>query len=321
MSDAAVAAVDHRRVSGNGRTALIERRDRRNGAALLLALWALFLLSAMVVSWALDINTRLTLNGYAGRTLEAEAMACSGAEIALNPVTKPTSSLLRQTRGNQSFEAHITGEGGRLNLNWIVAGENPARLELLRQYLENKGVELNDRDRMIDCLLDWVDPDNIARLNGAEAEDDYRPANALLTHIEDVKEIRGWEQFTSQPDWDADFTLSSTGPVDLAWASREVLLALPGLNEPMVDQFLTVRRGPDQVDGTEDDAQFNSIDDIRNALGLNPDQFKALAPLIGFRDQVLRVVSVGRSSDVTHVVRMVFRKTGNMPQLISWKEF
>jgi hypothetical protein len=297
------------------------RRTRKGGAALLLALWALFLLSAMVISWALDINTRLTLNGHAGRMLEAEAMASSGAEIALDPATKPTSSLLRQKRGNQSFEARITGEGGRLNLNWIVAGENPVRLELLRQYLENRGVEQNDRDHMIDCLLDWVDPDNLVRLNGAEADGDYRPANALLRHIDDVKEIRGWEKFTSNPNWDADFTITSTGPIDLAWASRDVLLSLPGFTEPMVEQFLTLRAGPDGVEGTEDDAPFNSMDDIRNALSLSPDQFKALAPVIGFKDQVLRVVSVGRSSDVTHVVRMVFRKTGSMPQLISWKEF
>ena len=71
----------------------------------------------------------------------------------------------------------------------------------------------------------------------------------------------------------------------------------------------------------DDDAAFGSLDDVRNALGLSPDQFKALAPVIGFKDQVFRAVSVGRSSDVTHVVRMVFRKTGNVPQLISWKEF
>jgi type II secretory pathway component PulK len=301
--------------------AVVIRSAGKNGAALLLALWALFLLSAMIISWALDINTRLTLNGHASRTLEAEAMASSGAEIALDPMTKATSSLLRQTRGNQSFEARISGEGGRLNLNWIVAGENPARLELLRHYLENRGIELNDRDRMIDCLLDWVDPDNLVRLNGAEADGDYRPANALLRHIDDVKEIRGWEKFTSDPNWDADFTITSTGPIDLAWASRDVLLSLPGLTEPIVDQFLQLRIGPDGVEGTEDDAPFNSLDDIRNALSLSPDQFKALAPVIGFKDQVLRVVSVGRSSDVTHVVRMVFRKTGNVPQLISWKEF
>jgi hypothetical protein len=76
-----------------------------------------------------------------------------------------------------------------LNLNWVVAGENPARLELLRSYLERKGIDLNERDHMIDCLLDWVDPDNLVRLNGAEDEADYQPTNTLLTRIDDVKRI------------------------------------------------------------------------------------------------------------------------------------
>ena len=74
-----------------------------------------------------------------------------------------------------SYEVRITGEGGRLNLNWLLAGENPVRLEMLRKYLEIKGVDLNERDHMIDCLLDWVDPDNLVRLNGAENEGDYQP--------------------------------------------------------------------------------------------------------------------------------------------------
>jgi type II secretory pathway component PulK len=34
-------------------------RSRARGAALLLSLWALFLLSVMIISWALDIDSRL----------------------------------------------------------------------------------------------------------------------------------------------------------------------------------------------------------------------------------------------------------------------
>jgi hypothetical protein len=45
-----------------------------------------------------------------------------------------------------------------------------------------------------------------------------------------------------------------------------------------------------------------------------------LAPLVGFKDQVMRVVSVGRSGEVTRTVQMVLRKTGAIPQLITWKE-
>ena len=287
----------------------------------MLSLWALFLLSATVIAWALEIDARLSLSGNASRVVEAEAMASSGAEVALDPAVDACSSVLHGSLGrNQTYEAQITGEGGRLNLNWIVAGEDPKRLEILRKYLENKGVDLNERDRMIDCLLDWIDPDDLVRLNGAEASDSYKPANALLSRIDDLKKVKGWEQFTTRPDWDADFTLYSTGPIDLVWASRDVLLSLPGMSEGLVDRFLQLRRGPDQIDGTADDLQFKSLDELRLALGFSLEQFKQLATLVGFNDQVLRVVSVGKSGEATRVVQMIVRKTAGTPQMIRWKE-
>lgn len=287
----------------------------------MLSLWALFVLSAMIISWALQIDSRLALNGNANRIMEAGAMAASGSEIALHPAVTSGSPILRGGLSRtHTYEARITGEGGRLNLNWLVAGENPARLELLRSYLETQGVDLNERDHMIDCLLDWVDPDNLVRLNGAESDGNYRPTNVLLARVDDLKRIRGWGEFTARPDWDADFTVNSTGPIDLAWASREMLLSLPGMNDALVDQFLAQRRGPDEIDGTEDDPPFKSIEEVRVALGFSTEQFKQLAPLVGFKDQVIRVVSVGKSGDVTRTVQMVVRKGGNVPQLITWKE-
>ena len=297
------------------------RQKSRRGAALMLSLWALFLLSAMVISWALDINQRLLMNGNASRVMEASAMAASGGEIALHPGVKPGSPVLRGGLSRtQTFEARITGEGGRLNINWVVAGENLVRLELLRKYLETKGIDLNERDRMIDTLLDWVDSDNLVRLNGAEDEPGYQPRNTLLPRVDDLKRIRGWEEFVAQPGWDSELTVNSNGPVDLAWAPRELLLALPGMTEGLVDQFLAMRRGPDEMDGTEDDPDFKTLEDVRVALGFTAEQFKEIAPLVGFKDQVVRVVSVGRSGDVTRTVQMVVRKAGNVPQLITWKE-
>ncbi|CAN5431894.1 hypothetical protein BH18VER2_BH18VER2_00370 [soil metagenome] len=294
---------------------------RRSGAALMLALWALFLLSAMVIAWALDIDSRLTLSGNASRVVEAAAMASSGAEVALSPTVETGSSALHGSLGrNQRYDARITGEGGRLNLNWILAGENPQRIGILRQYLEIKGIDLNERDRRIDCLLDYVDPDNLPRLNGAESEPDYQPKNSLLQRLDELKQVKAWEKFTAQPNWDADFTLYSTGPVDLVWASRDVLLCLPGFNDPIADRFLEYRRGPDEIDGTEDDPPFASLDQVRLALGFTPEQFAQLSGLIGFKDQVVRVVSVGKSGEVTRTVEMIIRKAAQ-PQMIRWKEF
>ena len=293
----------------------------RRGAALMLALWALFLLSAMIITYTLDIDGRITLSGNANRALEAVAMACSGSEVAMHPRSSRDRPALQGRVGNhQSYAARITGEGGRLNLNWLVAGENPQRLELLRRFLESKGIDLNERDHMIDCLLDWVDPDNLVRLNGAETTENYKPANHLFTRLDDLRKVKGWGEFTSNPGWDDYFTVNSTGPIDLAWASRDILVALPGMTPEIVDRFLKVRSGEDGIDGTADDPPFKSLEDVRIALGLNPEQFKQFTGLVSFRDPVLRVVSVGKSGDVTRVVQIVFRKTGGVPQLITWKE-
>jgi hypothetical protein len=313
----------------------VSRHNQRCGAALMLSLWALFLLSAMVIAWALEIDSRLILSGQANRNLEAEALACSGAEVAMHPRTSPdTPGLTGDFGRDQHYEARITGEGGRINLNWVAAQpENPARIELLRKYLEVKGVELNDRDRMIDTLLDWIDPDNLVRLNGAEDEEGYKAANKPLTSLEEVKKIKGWEEFTSAKDWDADLTLDSGqnrltgGPIDIEWASRDVLLALPGASEDRVDQYITMRSGGDGIDGTSDDpfrqnaqnGQPGAFDQAQalNILGLNLQQDPQLASLIG-SDQMRRVISVGKSGDVTRTVRVVFQKGG---QIKSWKEY
>jgi hypothetical protein len=208
-----------------------------------------------------------------------------------------------------------------LNLNWLTVGEDPVRLEILRRYLELKGVDLNERDQMMDALLDWVQPNTgLHRLNAPPETDDYHSAHAPLTSVDELKKIFGWGEFTSKPGWDDDFTINSSGPIDLVWASRDVLRALPGMRDDLVDRFLQLRRGPDGIDGTADDAPFSNLADIQYVLGFSPQQFQQLAALVGFNDQVSRIASVGRSGDITRAVQVVVRKAGNNPQVIVWKE-
>ena len=297
----------------------------------MLALWALFLLSALVISWALDINSRIAVSGEGTRMLKAEAGACSGAEIALHPRVNPGSPNLRGQLDNATtFQARITGEGGRIDINWIVAGSDPQRLEILRRYLENKGIDLNERDTMIDSLLDWVGPGTgLHRLNAPPESDDYHPAHALLTRIDELKKIAGWADFTATPGWDSNFTVSmlfsggGDARIDLAWASRDVLLALPGMTNEIVDRFLQIRQRPHGIDGTEDDTQFKSPGEVQAAFGLNQDQFKQLENLVTLNTAVFHVTSVGTAGKATRTVQMVFRRDRAMPQpqVLTWEEF
>ena len=221
------------------------RQNRRRGAALMLSLWALFLLSAMVISWALE--HRCALDHVWERESESRG---AGAGLFGRRKSRciPAPNRVRRrwwaaSEEIKAIEARITGEGGRLNIDWVIAGRKIRRsIEVLRKFLEIKGVELNERDQMIDTLLDWVDADNLVRLNGAEEEAGYKAPNKMFTRIEELKKMKGWEEFTSAEDWDADLTLDSQpGTIDLAWASRDVLLALPGTDEMRVDQFLAMR--------------------------------------------------------------------------------
>jgi Tfp pilus assembly protein PilX len=332
---------------------------RDSGAALLLALWALFLLAGVVFAWALNINSRLTVSATANRVLSAEAMASSGAEVALNPAITPASANLHKKMTNESYDVEMSGECGRLNLNFLTLGgaENPVVVAVLKKYLTNKGVDLNDLDVMMDSLLDWVSPTKgLHRLNAPEETDDYRPPHAPLTSVDELKRIFGWAEYTSHPGWDKDFTTIVFGcqQIDPAYASRDVLRAL-GIQDAFVDRFLQLRQGPDGIDGTADDGVVDP-QTVSAMLGLNNAQQQQGGiqqvgnPQGGIQNliaqykttNVFRVVSVGKSGGVTRSVQMVMQKPmmmqagtpatpfgalaafpstqANNPTIFSWKE-
>ena len=326
---------------------------RDSGAALLLALWALFLLAGVVFAWALNINSRLAVSGTASRVLSAEAMASSGAEVALNPTIKPASANLHRKMGNESYDVEMTGECGRLNLNLLAPGgvENPVLIAALRQYLNIKGVDLNDLDVMMDSLLDWITPTKgLHRLNAPEETDDYRPTHAALTSVDELKKIAGWAEYTSHRGWDEDFTTIIGGcqQIDAAYASRDVLRAF-GIPDEFVDRFLQVRRGQDGVDGTADDPQMDQAmafsllglgaggigtglpivapptPDGKSPQGSPQGTAAGIQSVLTFKspNPVFRIVSVGKSRDVTRSVEMIVLKQpggAGRPQVFSWKE-
>jgi hypothetical protein len=305
------------------------------GAALLLALWALFLLSAMVIAWALNINSGLSVSSNANRILSAEAMASSGAEVALNPKITPSSANLHSKMGGgDSYDVQMTGECGRFNLNLLAPGgvENPVLVQALRQYLNIKGVELNDLDVMMDSLLDWISPTKgLHHLNAPEESDDYHPAHAPLTSVDELKKVFGWAEYTSHPGWDQDFTTVVGGcqQIDAAYASRDVLRSF-GIPDDFVDRFLQVRRGADGIDGTADDppmdqqTAFSLLGLGAQGAGRSP-QANGIQNLIVYKspNPVFRIVSVGKCGNVTRSVEMIVLKQvagAGRPQVFSWKE-
>lgn len=292
-------------------------------STLLLALWALFLLSAAVLTWARWIDRNLEAAHEANLALEARALARSGVTLALHPTVSAGSPLLKAETGyERSYEATLKGEGGKLNLGYLITGEDPTRIAILRDYLALRGLDLQERERFIDCLLDWTDPNNVRRLNGQEEGPDYQPTNRPLSSLEEIPLIAGSEALLSRhPDWEDDFTLLSQGPLDLEAAPAELIALIPGIGQERAEQFVRHRQGGDGIDHTDDDAVFADIGQVIAALGLTQEQFNAIRHLVAYHDPTVRVKSTGLAGKVHRQVEVVARRVeGRPPEILLWTE-
>ena len=149
------------------RSLVMGQRSRR-GVALVIVLCALFLLCVVIFGLAKRIDQEMYLSSRDNRSLEARALAFSGTQIALHPQVKAgTPALRRQIDRTHRYEARCVGEGGRLQLNWLLMGEDQTKLGVLKQYLENKGLNFQDREALVDCLLDFIEPGGKTHLNGS----------------------------------------------------------------------------------------------------------------------------------------------------------
>lgn len=299
-----------------------KKNARQSGSALLAVFWAVIVLSMGVTSWFLWLQERLKSYAQESRSAEALAMAHSGIAVALNPKVDRYSSLLQAQLGPEiGYRVRIEGEGGRINLPWILTGQDPQRLAVFRQWLEFViGVEPQARDRLVDCLLDYVDADNVSRLNGQEDSLDYHPANRMIQSLDELKRIPGMEPLMAYPGWADLLTMESAGPFDLGEAPEELLRLLPGLGEGQVQRWIQVRAGMDQALHTIDDPKFTGADQVRSALGVDERLWKVLAPLITVNEPTVRIFSEGYSAKVVRQVEVVVRKGTGKSQIRSWTE-
>jgi hypothetical protein len=281
-------------------------------------------LSMGVSSWFLWLQERLKFHAEESRSAEALAMAHSGIAVAMNPKVDRFSSLLEAQLGpDAGYRVRIEGEGGRVNLPWILAGEDPQRMAIFKQWLEFViGIDPQARDRLVDCLLDYVDADNVTRLNGQEDAVDYHPANRMIQSLAELKRIPAMGPLLAYEGWEDLLTMDrgDDGRFDLGEAPEGVLRLLPGFGEAQVQRWLQVRAGMDQVLHTMDDSKFTDLNQVRAAIGIDERFWKALAPLITINEPTVRLFAEGYSAKVVRQVQVVVRKGTGKSQIRSWTE-
>jgi type II secretory pathway component PulK len=157
------------------------RKNNQTGAALMLVLWVIVLLTAIVSGFSLSMRTEVNIAKNFKERTEAYYAAVAGIEQAKAEILSAGGQMFLNESGElmSGEKPNRKGSLGNAAYSYIIIDEdrkinlNSATPEQLRYLLRASGVEGTELDTIIDSILDWRDADNLQRLNGAE-EDYYQ---------------------------------------------------------------------------------------------------------------------------------------------------
>ncbi|MCW8917631.1 MAG: general secretion pathway protein GspK [Gammaproteobacteria bacterium] len=142
-------------------------------------------------------------------------------------------------RDGESTLLQLQDQRGLINLHHLDQ-------ELLGRLLAQHGIPLEQRGRLIDTLLDYIDEDDFRRLQGAE-KSDYEeaslppPANRPLRTLQELQYVYGWQQL-AQTDLPHEVTVTSTvAGINPNAASARVLACLPGVDSSVAQSLIRYR--------------------------------------------------------------------------------
>ncbi len=194
----------------------MNQRKHSRGIALIMVLWVIAILSVVVLEFSFGMRTELNLTRHIKEEFQLYEMAIGGVHRAIvemiykrDPKVQQKRKTLKAEEFSQdqlewvtdgkpyflSFpggkvEIRVTGEDGKVNLNTVSES-------LLRKIIGNVGLEGEARDIVVDSILDWRDPDDFYRLNGAEnnyyraLREPYDCKDGPFDSVEELLLVRG----------------------------------------------------------------------------------------------------------------------------------
>jgi len=221
---------------------------RQQGVALVLVMWVAVLLTVIAGSFIVERRTEAMIVGNSVSLARAEAAADAGVFRAIHDLYRSNVADSWKRDGTPHdwrfdgvpVRVEVRDESAKIDLN-------TAADPLFRGLLLSVGLRDEEAARILDAILDWRDADPLKRPNGAEEADyrsaglSHRPANAPFQAIEELQLVLGMRPDIYRRLAPSITVFSRQAGVNPQLASREVLLAIPGLNTEVVDQYLARR--------------------------------------------------------------------------------
>ena len=183
---------------------------------MVMVLWIITILSVVVLEFSFSMRTEVNITRNYQEQLKLYAAAEGSLQRALAELILKQDPRFQQLKKNVKegeappeykewvtdgreypvpFEGvegavRVMGEAGKVNINRVSDG-------MLRKIMTNLGLEAEGRDVVVDSILDWRDPNDFIRVNGAENEyyqslkEPYDCKNGDFDSVEELMLVRG----------------------------------------------------------------------------------------------------------------------------------
>ena len=302
----------------------VARPTRERGSALLIVFWLMAILSLFLFTSIQLVSSDVDLVISQKHDFRANQLCEMGLAIAANPQVQRYDPILTQfdAVADEGFSVRIRGEGGKININLLLQQNDRGFLERIFTFW---GLELEQAEELSDCLIDWVDPDDETNINGAENEYYFEqgfptyPFNRPFYDMQEMALVKGMDYLNLvKPGWRNFFTLFSGGKLDLREADMESIMMVAEVSDFAAEDFISVRRGADGIDGTEDDPPFESLQQALSELGLDADSPQA--DRLTVSDETVRIESTARVGDYQKQIVLVLRNRESNPVILNREE-
>jgi len=328
-------------------TGNLHSKKTKQGAALMVALWVLVILSLIVGSFAFEVNLEGMIVSHKRKKFRAEMMARSGMEYAkaildqrnnakeleIEDMAEDRDGFLQAAlyikRGLSTSSTIEFEDGGKFTVT-LESAEAGRNINLLtrEQWLdifEMANVPSTEWDAMIDCLQDWIDKNDLHQLDGAESDDPfyeeagYPVKNGPLDSVEELLLVKNWGPdilYGKPADEESDqiigiadiLTVWGDGKVNLNTASEDLLLSYSEYEDWELAGVMEARMGEDGEQGTLDDGIKNL-----NDVGADPNKFK-------LQSSFVKVTSTGDIFGNQYRIEAIFLQKNKGSVVVYWNE-
>ena len=335
----------------------IRRRSGEEGAALIVSIWVILILTLLISSMAYDMQVEANVAAYQRKRTKSQYLARAGMEWTMAVLSrKVTENMdeelilepdqdeqlvvasinlsrgvgvagIEKEFGEGKFIVDILPEESRRNVN-VLSEED------WEEVLDQAGVENTRWPELIDSFMDWIDDNDTYRLHGAESDDafyqeaEYEVKNAPLDTVDELLMIKGFDQaiLYGGPSKDDD-TINYQGIAGwlTTWGDGKVNVNTASrevlLTLPNIEEDVIDRilefRTGLDAEANTKDDGFRDIEEVISKTGLDPE----LGNLITTTERkYLRVISIGEVDGVRNGVWAVLQANEGDVIPVFWRE-